>query len=329
MFIEFRAGSAIVTVSINSLLNTWLTNPLPEVPPMRRLILATLIASILAGCGTAPSTGVIAKARAGGATKAVAAAAKPGVRTIPGYKGPQPSVSVTATGSAAEVAASEEAAAAMLEADMSLESIELLIQDGGAYFVQGWFQDLKDWAARTWQRFKLSREVKSALKRKNEKAFELHEGEIDTLRKNRTAPVTKINTLADAKEIVTTWKSTDKGAFDIETRRVVDDEGVTQTLSVSVDGVDKKGQQVAVVRIRTLVGDDGTYKVATKRTVTLKDAREEYQEWIKTVNVDGTESITGYMIHRDGYRTDVTGTRDAKGKVEVEVSKIAPAHAKR
>lgn len=296
---------------------------------MRRLILVTLITSLLAGCGSAPTTGVATKVQRGSVTKAVSAAVKPGVRTIPGYKGPAPSVSVTATGSAAEVAASEEAAAAMLEADMSLESIELLIQDGGAYFVQGLFQDFKDWVSRTWQRFKLSREVKSALKHNRDKAFELHEGEIDTMRKNRTAPVTKVNTLADAKEIVTTWSSTHKGTYEIETRRVVDDEGVTQNLSVSLKGEDTKGVGIDLVRIRTLVGEDGTYKVATRKTTTGKDGRQEYQEWIKQVNVDGTEVISGYMLHRDGYRTDITGTRDAKGKVNVEVSKIAPAHSKR
>ena len=294
---------------------------------MRRLLLATVIASLLAGCGATPTVAPI-KAK-GAVTKAATLAAKPGVRTIPGYKGAAPSVSVTATGSATEVAASEEAAEAMMESDIELESIELLIQDGGAYFVQGWFTDLKDWAKRTWQRFKLSWEVKSALKHNREKAFELHEGQIDTLRKNRTAPVTKVNTLVDAKEIVTTWTSTNKGTYDIETRRVVDDEGVTQILEVSLEGEDTKGVKIDLVRIRTLVGDDGTYKVATKKTTTGKDGRPEYQEWIKQVNADSTEKISGYIVHRDGNRTDITGTRDVKGKVKIEVSKIAPGHADR
>lgn len=296
---------------------------------MRRLILVTVIASLLAGCGATPTMGPVAKASRGAGSKTAASAVKPGVRTIPGYAGPAPSVSVTASGTATEVAASEEAAEAMLASDLELESIELLIQDGGAYFVQGWFTDLKDWVKRTWQRFKLSREVKAALKHNREEAFELHEGAIDTLRKNRTAPVTKINTLEDAKEIVTTWKSTHKGTFDVASRRIVDDEGVTQILEVSLKGKDDKGVEIDLVRIRTLVGEDGTYKVATKKTTTGKDGRDEYQEWLKQVNADKTEKISGYIVHRDGNRTDITGTRDAKGKVRVEVSKIAPGHADR
>ena len=295
---------------------------------MRRLILVTIISTLLAGCGASPTADLVTRTSRG-AAKTVVAAAKPVVRTIPGYTGPSPSVSVVAKGTAADVAASEAAAASLLESDLELESIELLIQDGGAYFVQGWFTDLKDYVKRTWQRFKLSWEVKSALKHNREKAFELHEGQIDTIRKNRTTPVTMVISHDDAKEIVTTWKSTNKGTYEIETRRVVDEDGVTQNLTVSLIGTDDKGVALNLLRIRSLVGTDGTYKVATKKTVTGKDGRDEYQEWLKQVNADGTEKISGYIIHRDGNRSDITGTRDLKGKVRVEVSKIAPGHADR
>lgn len=290
---------------------------------MRRLMLVTIIASLLAGCGTDVVTPAAKLAGKGQTTKSVAAA-KPVVKTIPGYKGPAPSVSVTASVAASEsaVAASQASVAEVLVEDTQLESIELLIQDGGAYFVQGFFTDLKDAIVRTWQRFKLSREVSSALKHNREQAFELYEGEIDTMRKNRTAPTTKTTRQGDLTEIVQTWKSTYKGHYDVSTRRVVDTDGVTQVLGVTVQGLNEKNEAVEIVRVRTLTGDDGTYKVETKKALTGTDNRTEKQEWLKEVLVNGSEKISGFIVHRDGKRTDIVGTRDAKGKVNVEVSKI-------
>jgi hypothetical protein len=295
---------------------------------MRRLLLVSLTASLLVGCGVSPTTRPLASMQHV-ATAPMDAATQPFVSLITGFAGPAPVVSVLASLKATPgaLALSQAAAAKMVASDSELESVDLLINDGGAYFVQGWFTDLKDAIVRTWTRWKLSREVKAALKNSHDKAFSLHEGEIDNIRKNRTAPVTKINDLGGGnKEVVTTWKSTNHGTYNVETRRIVDAEGVTQVLSVATTGKDKDGHGIETVRVRTLVGTDGTYKVATKQKTTYKDGRQEYQEWLKQVATDGSEKIAGFINHPDGNRTDITGTRDAKGKVLVEVSKIAPWH---
>lgn len=296
---------------------------------MRRLLLVTLVASLLAGCGAAPTGAGIAKSTAKRTT--VSAPAAPLVRTIPGLKGAQPTVSMLAAAlpgtSAKVVAVSQEATAQLLATDSGLDAIETLIQDGGGYLLQGWYTDLKDAIKRTWTRIKLSFKVKQALKSNLKKSFDLHEGEIDTIKDNRTAPVTTVNNLGEgSKEIVSSWKSTHNGNFEIETRRTLDEDGITQVLTVWSHGRNKAGLGVDTTRIRTLVGDDGSYKVATKQTTILKDAREEYQEWLKEVAPDGSERISGLIDHPDGNRSEITGTRDAAGKVKIEISKIAPTH---
>lgn len=282
---------------------------------MRRPLLAILIASLLAGCG--------APTMADRPVKRQMSKNAPVVRVLPNA----PSVTVVATKASAEaVEASTEAITAMLEADAGVDAIELLIQDGGAYMIAGWFTDLKDWVKRTWTRWKLSREVKKDLKASQDKARAIHGKEIDAIRENRGAVKTEINDLGEGvKEIVNTWTSTHQGTFAIETRRAVDDEGVTQNLSIAIDGKDKKGQAIVVSRISTLTGEDGTYKVATVKTVTDKAGRKEHQEWLKLVAADGTATMTGFIVHRDGHRTEFKGTRDAKGKVKVAVEKITPA----
>lgn len=297
----------------------------------RTAIFVTLAAALLAGCASAPTARLSTSVSQQGVPLApapLAPAGAPLVRTVPGLVGPAPTVVVKAGAAPAELAvAAQEVTADVITADSELEALELLADDGASYQLQGWFQDIKDSIKRAWQRFKLKREVKAALKHKREMAFELHEGEIDNIRKNRTAPVTKINDLGGGgKEIVTTWASTHKGTWEVETRRVVDADGTTQTLSVHQTGTSNKDLRIDLERIRTLVGDDGAYQVVTKRTVIYKDGRQEYAEWTKTVNADGTEKIDGFITHRDGNRTEITGTRDADGKVKVEVSKIAPAH---
>lgn len=282
---------------------------------MRRLLTITLIASVLTGCAAAPNATL-------GSVSRSAKAASPSVRVIAGA----PTVTVTARSDAKSVAASQASAEELLAADANLDSIELLIQDGGAYFVQGWFTDLKETIKRAWTRWKLSREVKAALKKNKDAASQLYSKEIDSLRENRLGLKTQINDLGEGdKEIVQTWKSTHQGTFDIETRRTVDAEGVTQVSSVEVTGKNAKGLGVALSRVRTLTGEDGTYKVATQLTMTQKDGRKDYQEWLKLVAADGSEKITGFMNHRDGHRTEFTGTRDTKGKVKVDLTKIAPA----
>jgi hypothetical protein len=204
---------------------------------------------------------------------------------------------------------------------------ELLAEDASGYQLQGLWTDLKDAVKRVVQRWKLSREVKAALKKKREQSFELHEGEIDNMRKNRTAPVTSVADLGDGlKEIKSTWTSTHKGQWSLETRRVIDGEGVTQELSVTKVGEDKKGIKLDISRVRTLMGSEGAYKVVTKQMTTFKDGRREAAEWTKTVNADASEEISGFINHRDGHRTLITGTRTNTGKVEVQVSRIAPTH---
>jgi len=293
----------------------------------RPLILVVLAAAMLTGCATSPAArlGISAATLPAGAPVAPA----PLVNTLPGFSGPAPTVSVKAGVVAAEAvtATAQTATADVVAVDAQMEALDLIADDGTSYQLQGWFSDLKDSIKRAWQRFKLTREVKAALKHKRELAFELYEGEIDTIRKDRTAPKTKINDLGGGgKEIVQTWSSTHKGTWAIETKRTVDADGTTQTLALSKNGETNGGLRIAIERIRSLVGTDGAYQVVTKSTTGYKDGRQEYAEWTKSVKADGTEKIDGYITHRDGNRTEITGTRDADGKVKVEVSKIAPAH---
>jgi len=227
----------------------------------------------------------------------------------------------------AQVAYVQAAANDLIAIDQDLEAIELLAEDASGYQLQGLWTDLKDAVKRVVQRWKLSREVKAALKKKREQSFELHEGEIDTMRKNRTAPVTSVADLGEGlKEIKSTWTSTHKGQWSLETRRVIDAEGVTQELSVRKVGEDKKGIKLDILRVRTLMGSEGAYKVVTKQMTTFKDGRREAAEWTKTVNADASEEISGFINHRDGHRTLITGTRTSTGKVEVQVSRVAPTH---
>lgn len=286
---------------------------------MRRILIATVIAGLLAGCGASPTAPRMTRTTKPAPTATVSLVSNNG-------SGLTPTVAVKASAgvSAAAVATSKQAAADLMAADMSLDAMEL-IQDGGGYFVQGFFGDLWDSVKRTWTNFKLSLSVKSALKHNNDKAFELHEGEIDTLKKNRTAPITKINPVeGGGKEIVSTWTSTANGTMAIEVHRTIDEDGITQMLSLASKGTDKKGVGIDVSRIRKLTSEAGNYSVATKRTTTAKDGRKTVEEWLKEVNVNGSEKITGFIIHPDGHRTDITGTRDLDGKVNVEVTKIAP-----
>lgn len=286
---------------------------------MRRLLLITLVASLLAGCGTPAAV----RSDLSRPMTQRSAKVQPTVRVV---SAPSVTVSSAAQAPAAKVLSSQKAVEEMLAADASVEAIELLIQDGGAYFVQGWFTDLKDYVKRTWTRWKLSRQVKKELKKQQEQGLALHSKEIDGLKRHRTQPVVKVENLGDdLKEIVTTWTSTYQGTFDIETRRAIDEDGVTQILSVAIAGTNKKGQALEISRVRTLTGEDGTYEVKTERKTTGKDGRTEHQQWLKQVSADGTETITGSIVHPDGHKTEFTGTRDAKGKVKVEVEKITPA----
>jgi hypothetical protein len=240
-----------------------------------------------------------------------------------------PTVSVKATVAAAAPAVaqrSQQSTADMVEMDSSLESVELLSPNGAGYKVQGWFGDMIDSIKDAYKRWKLSREVKAALKHKDDEAFNLHEGEIDTMKKDRTAPVTKIKNLASGdQEIITTWDSTYKGTWHVETARIVDTDGVTQVLAVSLSGKDKAGRESTVTRTRKLTGANGAYEVTTERSSTGKDGRKEVQHWVKSVLVDGSEKLDGYIDFADGWRTQISGTRDTAGKVKVDVTKIAPA----
>lgn len=299
---------------------------------MRQVLIATMIASLLAGCGTTPTAPKATLSRLNNSAPASSGTApsvslQPVLTSIPGYAGPAPSVTVGSAVHAAQakLMTSQDAAAKLVAADSNIDSVELLIQNGGAYLVQGWFSDLVTKVKETYRRWKLSRQVKAELKASLDKAAGLHAGEIDALKKNRTAPVTKIAKLDNGDEqIVTTWTSTSGGTFTVSTSREVDSDGVTQVMSVTTSGTDKSGAKIDTSRIRTLTGTDGTYQVATKRT-TIDKSGTTSEEWLKIVNADGTEKITGFIVRPDGYQTDITGTRDANGKVSVNVTHVAPA----
>lgn len=290
----------------------------------RSAILVTLTAALLAGCGATP-TARLATSTGGKAPLAALTPKAPAAALAPA-----PTVMVrpgAAPVAAPVVAYAQTVAADVVVADTELEALELLADEGTGYQLQGIFGDFKDSIKRVWQRWQLSREVKLALKHKREKAFELHEGEIDTQRQNRTAPKTTVKTLdGGGKEIVSTWASTLKGKFNITVTRTIDADGVTQVLGVQKVGQTDKDLRVTLNRVRTLEGADGAYKVVTKSTTIYTDGRQEYAEWTKAVKANGSESISGFITHRDGHRTEISGTRDTEGKVKVEVSKIAPAH---
>ncbi|MDB5100473.1 MAG: hypothetical protein JWM80_4894 [Cyanobacteria bacterium RYN_339] len=283
---------------------------------MRRLLLATMIASLLAGCGATPDIAKVAKG---------AANPLPTVRQIVANNSSRATVTIVSSvqATAAAMASSSTAAADLASADSHIDSIEWLIQDGGAYLIQSWFGDIVDKVKDIYKRWKLSREVKAALKKQHEEEFGLHEDEIAAIKKGRSAVSTKIKALANGdKEIITTWDSTEGGTFHIETARIIDEDGVTQVLALSQTGTDKKGQQLQTTRTRTLTSAAGDYTVATDSSITYKDNRKQTQHWSKSVSVDGSAKIEGYIVMADGARTDITGTRDTKGKVKLDVSKI-------
>jgi hypothetical protein len=289
----------------------------------RHLTLLVLSAAILAGCGSAQV------GRMSAAQLANSAAPAPTVSLVAGLASElAPTVSVKPGVATAPVIAASQAAVSDIAAqDVELDALDAMTLQGDAYKLQGWWTDLKDSLKKAWQRFKLKSEIRQALKHKDKLAFDLLEGTIDVLSKHRTNPIVKVTPLAGGgQEISSSWTSTHKGTFAIEVKRVTDADGVTQTLSVSTSGTLKNGTKVEVLRVKTLTGDDGTYQTTTREKRTYEDGRYDLSEWSKKVNLDGTEVITGFINHRDGNRTEITGTRDAKGKVRLEVSKIAPAH---
>jgi hypothetical protein len=292
------------------------------------LILVAVAAALLAGCSNG-TPGAASLKRQNNANLPVApvAPAGPSVSLI-SPNGPSVSLKPGVAAQApAQAAISQQAAAQLAALDESIEAMELLSPNGAGFKVQGFFGDLVDSIKRVWTRWKLTATVKAALKHNDDKAFELHEGELDTMKKNRTAPVTKITDLEDgSKEITATWTSTYKGEFKVEADRIIDTDGITQVLALEITGTNDKKEGVELTRTRKLVGEDGAYEVTTDETRTFKDERKQKMHWVKTVKADGTETISGYIDHVDGWRTQITGTRDADKKVKVEVSKIAPAH---
>lgn len=290
----------------------------------RRVLFSLVTVSLLAGCGSgAPLAGLSTSAL----QQTAPAGPAPMVALIPGFAGPAPSVTVTAAAPMPVAQTSQTNAAAVLTSDQEAESTDLIAESAPNYQVQGLFQDIKDAIHRTLARWKLSSQIKAVLKHKNDEAFNLNEGEIDNQKSHRTAPVTKVSTLANGdQEIVTSWNSTLRGDFRIETDREVDADGVTQVLTVIKTGITKDKVALTLQRARTLTGADGSYQVVTDETQTFKNGRTQTNHWTKAVKADGTESISGYIDTPDGYRTEITGQRDAKGKVKLEVSKIAPWH---
>lgn len=288
----------------------------------RQVTMLVLAAAMLAGCGSTPVGRM-------GATALNTAKAAPTVSVVPGFAAAvSPTVTVQpGLAAATVVAASQASVSAIASQDLELDALDLMTAPADGYKLQGWWSDLKDSVKKAWQRFQLKREIKQALKHRDKLAFDLLEGTIDTLSKFRSAPIVKVTPLTGGgQELLTSWTSTHKGTFAIEVKRVTDADGVTQTLQVTSIGTLKNGTKVEVLRAKTLTGDDGTYTTVTREKRTYEDGRYDLSEWSKKVNVDGTEVITGFINHRDGNRTEITGTRDAKGKVNLEVSKIAPSH---
>lgn len=294
----------------------------------RSAILVTLAAALMSGCAATPTARLAVAPSIPNAPARMAAVAvtAPSVKVVASA----PTVTLKPGAAplvAAQVAYVQAAAKNLIAVDQDLEALELLAEDASGYQLQGLWTDFKDTIKRVVQRWKLSREVKAALKKKREQSFELHEGEIDNMRKNRTAPITTVVDRGEGlKEIKSTWTSTYKGTWTMETLRVIDAEGVTQELSVRKVGQDSRGLKLDILRVRTLTGNEGAYKVVTTQKTTFKDGRREEMEWIKTVNADASEEISGFINHRDGHRTLITGTRTNTGKVNVQVSRIAPPH---
>jgi hypothetical protein len=290
---------------------------------IRRLLVSSLAATLLVGCGRGLPTASLTTER-----QHLGDMPPPMVTTIPGETATvtlQPTLNVTAV----LATRGQDSAAAIVTTDREIEAVDLIAEAGGAYAVKGWFGDLKDTFKRFLTRWHLKSDIRAALKHHNDEAFNLHEGEIDNQKKNRTAPITKINTLTGgSSEIVTSWNSSFKGDYRIETDRVVDADGVTQVLTVSKTGTTEDGQGFELVRARTLEGADGSYKVVTDKKITFKDGRKQTDHWTKTVKTDGSEMIDGYIDTPDGWRTEITGKRgnDKDHDVKLEISKIAPWH---
>lgn len=292
----------------------------------RRSIVLVLATAVLSGCGNgahlAGLTTAAQPARQNAANVVPAA-----TTSIPGYAGPAATVAVqpTVTVTTAAATSSQSAASAVLLADQQAEATDLIAENASGYQLKGWFQDLKDAVNRVITRWKLSATVRAALKKKNDEAFELHEGEIDDQMAKRTAPVTKITAgTGGSQEINMSWNSTLRGDYHLITDRVVDADGVTQTLTVTQTGTTDKGIALQLTRGRALMGTDGSYQVTTDETQGYKDGRSQVEHWVKTVKADGSETLTGSVTTVDGWRTDFNGTRDVAGKVKVTVSKIAP-----
>jgi hypothetical protein len=291
---------------------------------VRRLIISSLAATLLVGCGRGlPSANLTTERQHLGDMP------PPMVTTIPGVIGETATVSLQPTLNVTAVLASrgQDSASAVVASDSEIEAVDLIAEAGGSYAVKGWFTDLKDTFKRFITRWRLKSEIRAALKHHNDEAFNLHEGEIDNQKKNRTAPITKISNLGGGnQDIVTTWNSTYKGDYRIQTDRVIDADGVTQVLTVLKTGTTEDGLALELTRARTLEGADGSYKVVTDKKVTFKDGRKQTDHWIKSVKTDGSETIDGYIDTPDNWRTEMTGKRGIDGKVKLEVSKIAPWH---
>lgn len=301
----------------------------------RRLLLVALSMSFLTGCMAQPLP--TAQRPASRQHLARQAPVKPVGRVTPAEAAlPAPTITVRQEAVAAPPAVvklSEAASVQVTALDADLEAIDLLAEAGGAYSVQTFwgrikdrYQQAKDGIKRAWTRFKLKREAKALLKDKTTKRQKQYAEELEAIRAHRTEPVTQITPIeGGGHEIVTAWSSDHKGVRHVETRRTVDEEGVTQLLIISVKGEDAKGRTFEVLRTRKLLGADGAYEVTTRDLRTLKDGRTQATYLVKTVAADGAETLEGDILHPDGHKTVITGSRDAEGKIKIEIEKIEPA----
>lgn len=298
----------------------------------RRILLVALSMSFLTGCMAQPlptaqrtvsRQHVARQAPVAPVVRVTEAAVAPTITVRQGAVAAPPAV----------VQFSEQASLQVTALDADLEAIDLLAEAGGAYGVQTFwgrikdrFNQAKDSVKRAWTRFKLKREAKALLKDKTTKRMKRHAAELEAIRAHRTTPVTQINPIEEGgHEIVTAWSSDHKGLRHVETRRTVDEEGVTQRLIISVKGEDAKGLAFEVLRTRQLLGEDGAYAITTHERRTFKDGRSQTTELVKTVNADGSETLAGEILHADGHQTTLSGTRDAAGKISLAIEKIAPA----
>lgn len=300
----------------------------------RRFLLVALSLSFLTGCMAQPLP--IAQRPVSRQHVARQAPVTPVVRVTPTEAAVAPTITVrqgAVVVAPAVVQRSEQASLQVTALDADLEAIDLLAEAGGAYGVQTFwgrikdrFNQAKDSVKRAWTRFKLKREAKALLKDKTTQRMKQHAEELEAIRAHRTTPVTQINPLEDGgHEIVTAWSSDHQGLRHVETRRTVDEEGVTQRLIISVKGEDAKGLAFEVLRTRQLLGEDGAYAITTHERRTFKDGRSQTTELVKTVNADGSETLTGEILHADGHTTTLSGTRDADGQITLTIEKIEPA----